>query len=126
KALLDATEGLKQTAPELIDSLHQAVEPMRTLAERRNELTSLIAGGVHTFGVAGRSFDNHADQLIGITSEVTPAIGTFANNSGKFVPIFQSARQFSEKWFANPWMSDRDTVNLRVNLSLTPGSTYTR
>ncbi|MGC7340429.1 mammalian cell entry protein, partial [Mycobacteroides abscessus subsp. massiliense] len=38
-ALLNATEGLKQSAPDLLDSLHQAVRPMQTLAEKREQLT---------------------------------------------------------------------------------------
>ncbi|SLI50369.1 Putative MCE family protein [Mycobacteroides abscessus subsp. bolletii] len=126
KALLEATEGLKQTAPELIDSLHQAVKPMQTFVEKREQLTSLINGGLTTVGTIRQAFDNHTDQLIGITTELTPVIGTFANNASKFQPIFQKATQLGNKWFEEPWKPEVDTPNMRVNLSMTPGSTYTR
>ncbi|MBN7304830.1 MCE family protein, partial [Mycobacteroides abscessus subsp. bolletii] len=126
KALLDATEGLKQTAPELIDSLHQAVKPMQTFVEKREQLTSLINGGLTTVGTTRQAFDNHTDQLIGITTELTPVIGTFANNASKFQTIFQKATQLGNKWFEEPWKPEVDTPNMRVNLSMTPGSTYTR
>ncbi len=49
-ALVDATRGLQQTAPELMDALHQAVEPMQTLVEQRAQLTTLINGGLTTTG----------------------------------------------------------------------------
>ncbi|MGC7322933.1 MCE family protein, partial [Mycobacteroides abscessus subsp. massiliense] len=98
KALLDATEGLKQTAPELLDSLHQAVKPMQTFVEKREQLTSLINGGLTTMGTTRQAFDNHTDQLIGITTELTPVLGTFSNNAGKFQMIFQKINQMNQKW----------------------------
>ncbi len=43
-ALVDATQGLSATAPDLLDALHQAVEPMQTFAETRGQLASLLSG----------------------------------------------------------------------------------
>ncbi|MBA0048171.1 MCE family protein [Mycobacterium sp. NPDC050853] len=125
-ALLNATEGLKQTAPELLDSLHNAVKPMQTFVEKREQLTALVHGGLNTVTTTRQAFDNHTDQLIGVTTDLTPVLGTFANNAPKFQMIFQKLTQMSQKWFENPWLSDVDTGNMRVNLSLTPGYSYTR
>ncbi|OHU64950.1 MlaD family protein [Mycobacteroides chelonae] len=125
-ALLNAAEGLKYSAPDLLDSLHQAVKPMQTLAEKREQLTALVHAGLTTVGTNKRAFDNHTDQLIGITTGLTPSIGVFAKNADKFVPIFRNINEMNQKWFENPWKSGVDTGNLRVNLSLTPGYTYTR
>ncbi|MGH3724856.1 MAG: MlaD family protein [Mycobacterium sp.] len=125
-ALLEATEGLKQTAPELLDSLHQAVQPMRTLAEKREQLTSLISGGLHTVGTTRQAFDNHTDQLIGITTGLTPPIGVFAKNADKFVPIFRNMNKLSRNWFEHMWMSDRDLPNMPIAVTLAPSYTYTR
>ena len=80
-ALLDATQGLQATAPDLLDALHQAVEPMQTFAETRGQLASLLSGADHTVGTTRESFDNHIDQLIRITSDFTPVLGVLAMKS---------------------------------------------
>lgn len=125
-ALLDATHGLQSTAPELVDNLHEAVEPMQTLAEKREQFRSLITGSRHTLTVNRQAFDNHTDQLIEMTQNLTPALGVFALNSDKFVPIFTRLNRLSDKFFEEAWDPEVDTGNMRVNLSLTPSYTYTR
>lgn len=85
-ALLDATRGLAQTAPDLLDALHQAVEPMQTFAETRGQLASLLSGADYTVGTTRQSFDNHIDQLIRITADFTPVLGVLAQKSNNFVP----------------------------------------
>ncbi|MEO6794465.1 MAG: MlaD family protein, partial [Mycobacterium sp.] len=125
-ALLDATHGLQDSAPDLVDALHQAVEPMRAFAQKRAELASLVAGGQHTVGVARAAFDNHIDQLIQITHDLTPVLGVFANNGDKFVPIFTRVKTVSDKFFDHIYNPELVTNNMRVNLSWTPMHTYTR
>ena len=71
-ALIDATRGLQQTAPELVDALHQAVQPMQTLVQQRAQLTALIDGGVHTMGTTHTALNNHTDRLVKITGEPHP------------------------------------------------------
>ncbi|MGH3644240.1 MAG: MlaD family protein, partial [Mycobacterium sp.] len=87
-ALIDATRGLQQTAPELVDALHEAVEPMQTLVEQRDQLTALIDGGVHTVGTTQTALTNHTDQLVKITGELTPVLGQLADTSHNWVPAF--------------------------------------
>lgn len=125
-ALIDATHGLADTAPDLVDALHQAVEPMQVLAEKRSSLTTLLTGGQHTLGTTRTAIDNHIDQLTGITNHLTPVLGSFAMNAGKFVPAFTKLNGLSRKFFDEVWMPELDTGNMRVNLSLTPSYTYTR
>lgn len=125
-ALLDATHGLQSTAPELVDALHQAVEPMRAFAQKRAELASLVSGGQHTVGVAREALDNHVDQLIQITHDLTPVIGVLANNADKFVPIFTRVNRLSDKFFDQLYDPKLITRNMRANLSFTPLHTYTR
>ncbi len=125
-ALLDATHGLQSTAPDLVDALHQAVEPMRAFAEKRAELASLVGGGQHTVGVAREAFDNHIDQLIAITHDLTPVLGVLANNADKFVPIFTRVNRLSDKFFEHVYDPDLVTRNMRTNVSFTPMHTYTR
>ncbi|BBY59281.1 MlaD family protein [Mycolicibacterium sarraceniae] len=125
-ALIDATHGLAATAPDLVDALHQAVEPMQVLAEKRSALTTLLTGSAHTVGTTRTAIDNHIDQLTGITNHLTPVLGSLAMNAGKFVPAFTKLNNLSRKFFEEVWIPELDTGNMRVNLSLTPSSTYTR
>ncbi|MEB3051124.1 MlaD family protein [Mycolicibacter sp. MYC123] len=125
-ALLDATGGLQATAPDLVDALHQAVEPMRAFAQKRAELKSLVGGGQHTVGVARQAFDNHIDQLIAITHDLTPVLGVLANNADKFVPIFTRVNRLSDKFFEEVYNPDLISNNMRTSISFTPQHTYTR
>lgn len=125
-ALLDATRGLQATAPELVDVLHDAVRPMQTLAEKRAQFTSLVTGSQHTFSVNRQAFDNHTDQLIEMTHNLTPVLGVFALHSDQFLPIFTRLNRLSNKFFEEVWDPELDTGNMRVNLALTPTYTYTR
>ncbi|WP_421844522.1 MCE family protein [Mycobacterium sp.] len=125
-AFIEAAQGLSSTAPDLLDALHQAVQPMLTLAERRQELSSLLSSGLNTVGTTREAFDNHTDQLIQITTDLTPVLGVLAINSHHFVPIFTRLNALSNKFFQETWIPELDTPNMRVNLSLTPSYSYTR
>jgi ABC-type transporter Mla subunit MlaD len=125
-ALLDATTGLQATAPDLVDALHQAIKPMQTFAEKRHQLETLIGGSQHTLDTSKTAFDNHTDQMIQISHDLTPVLGVFAQNAGEFVPIFHRVNGLSQKFFDEVWIPEFDTGNMRVNISLTPTYTYTR
>lgn len=125
-ALVDATRGLQQTAPELVDALHQAVAPMRTLVEQDAQLTSLVNGGINTVSTTHTALNNHTDRLVRITSEMTPVIGSLADTSRHWVPAFVKLNQLSQKFFDEVWIHEHDIGNMRVNLSFTPTYSYTR
>lgn len=125
-ALVDATRGLQQTAPDLVDALHQAVQPMQTLVEQSAQLTSLVNGGIHTVGTTHTALNNHTDRLVRITSEMTPVIGSLADTSRHWVPAFVKLNQLSQKFFDEVWIHEQDIGNMRVNLSFTPTYSYTR
>ncbi|MDW5611603.1 MULTISPECIES: MlaD family protein [Mycolicibacterium] len=125
-ALVDATRGLQQTAPELVDALHQAVEPMQTLVEQSAQLTTFINGGINTVGTTHTALNNHTDRMVRITTELTPVIGNLAQTSHHWVPAFVKLNGLSRKFFDEVWMHDRDVGNMRVNLSFTPTYSYTR
>ncbi|MDG4663582.1 MCE family protein [Mycobacterium sp. 236(2023)] len=125
-ALVDATRGLQQTAPELVDALHQAVAPMQTLVEQDAALTSLVNGGINTVGTAHTALNNHTDRLVKITGEMTPVIGNLADTSHHWVPAFVKLNELSRKFFDEVWIHEQDIGNMRVNLSFTPTYSYTR
>lgn len=125
-ALVQAAHGLSQTAPDLVDALHQAVRPMQTLAEKREQLRTFIGAGVQTTGTTVRSLHNHTDQLIQITTDLTPVLGVLADNAQHFVPITRRITRFSDTFFREVWDPELATAKGRVNLSFTPSYTYTR
>ena len=125
-ALIDATHGLADTAPDLLDALHQAVQPMHVFADQRAQLTNLVTGGAHTVGTSHDAVANHIDRLIGITTKLTPVLGELAQSSNKWVPAFTKLNTLSDKFFQEVWIPELDTPNMRVNLSLTPSYMYTR
>ncbi|MGE2714276.1 MlaD family protein [Mycolicibacterium litorale] len=125
-ALIDATRGLQQTAPELVDALHQAVAPMQTLVEQSAQLTSLVNGGIHTVGTTHTALNNHTDRMVRITSELTPVMGSLADTSRHWVPAFVKLNDLSRKFFDEVWIHEQDVGNMRVNLSFTPTYSYTR
>ncbi|OBB60118.1 mammalian cell entry protein [Mycobacterium sp. 852013-51886_SCH5428379] len=125
-ALVDATRGLQQTAPELVDALHKAVQPMRTLVEQDAQLTALVNGGINTVGTTHTALVNHTDRLVKITGELTPVLGSLADTSRHWVPAFEKLNQLSGKFFDEVWIADSDIGNMRVNLSFTPTYSYTR
>jgi ABC-type transporter Mla subunit MlaD len=125
-ALVDAARGLAQTAPDLLDALHQAVEPMQTFAETRGQLVSLLSGADYTLGTTRQSFDNHIDQLIKITADFTPVLGILAMKSNNFVPAVTKLDNLANKFMDEVWVPGNDVGNMRAMLSFTPSSTYTR
>ncbi|KUI13153.1 mammalian cell entry protein [Mycobacterium lehmannii] len=125
-ALVDATRGLQATAPELIDALHMAVEPMQTLVQQRAQLDALISGGMHTVGTTHTALNNHTDRLVTTTTELTPVMGILADTSHHWLPAFVKLNGLSDKFFEEVWRPERDIGNMRMNFSLTPSYTYTR
>ncbi len=125
-ALVDATKGLQATAPELLDSLHQAVKPMQILVEQQGQLSSLLSSGLNTVGTTSTSFANHSDQLVSTTGKLTPVMGVLAKIAPNFVPGFVKMNELSRKFFDEVWIPEVDTGNMRINLSFTPSYTYSR
>jgi ABC-type transporter Mla subunit MlaD len=124
-ALVDATRGLQTTAPDLIDALHQAVEPMQTFAETREQLTSLISGADSTLGTSYQSLNNHIDQLIGITTDFTPVLGVLAQNSHNLLPAVIKTDNLANKVMETIVTPD-GLGNAHGILSFTPTYSYTR
>ena len=124
-ALVTAADGLKQTAPDLLDALHQAVVPMQVLVEQRTQLENMLSSGAATLGMTHTAFANQTDRMILIGKQLTPVVGVLAQTSNNWVPGFQKLKVFADK-FDQGWLHGTDQFNLFANLSLTPTFSYTR
>ncbi|WP_330255021.1 MCE family protein [Nocardia sp. NBC_00565] len=125
-ALTDAVRGLQSSAPDLLDALHHAVVPMRTIAEMDAALTSLLSAGASTLSTVGTALDNNTDKLINITTQLSPVLGVFADGGTQFTPIVSRIKVISDKWFTEFWPPGANTGTGKFLLEFTPHRMYTR
>lgn len=125
-ALADATAGLRESAPELLDALDSAVQPMRTLAEKRSALMNFISAAGQTVATGGDAFDNNTDRMISIGSNLTPVMGTLADHSGTIRSILSNAQTLVVKVNDKAFNWETNNVQAKVIISLTPTRTYVR
>ncbi|MDA4108146.1 mammalian cell entry protein [Mycobacterium holsaticum DSM 44478] len=124
--LSEALQGLEDSAPDLLDAVHSAVVPMRTFAEKRQELTTFLSAGHATFGEVGTSFENNTDQMIVITTQMSPVMGVMADGSGAFAPIVTRINDLTNRFFEHVWHEDKKMAVGKFMLVLTPNRMYTR
>lgn len=124
----DAIDTLGATAPELLDSLQDAVVPMRTIAEQHAALTDLLLGADNTMSTLRTAVDNHTDTLVGITTNLTPVIGVLADRSAKFPAISVGVNNVIDKFFGELWTrtGKKVTFTFKLVVSLAPLRLYTR
>ena len=105
---IDATRGLQQTAPELLDALHQAVEPMQTLAEtaRAVGLADRRCACTPSARRARSRSNNHIDQLVKITGDFTPVLGHACGSRNNFVPAFVKLNNWPTSSWNEVWIRD--------------------
>lgn len=123
-----ALSALGDTAPDLLDSLQHAVKPMRTVAEQRAALTDLLTGAGHTVGTVRTAMDNHADELAGITTNLTPVIGVLADRSGKFPAVAVGLHNVVNGFFDEMWTrtNQKVTFTFKLVVALAPLRLYSR
>jgi hypothetical protein len=125
-ALTAATTGLRHTAPELLDALDTAVQPMRTLAEKRAALSNFVSAGTGTVRTLGDAFDNQTDRLINITTQLTPVVGALADHAGNIHTILVNAQDLVTKVMDQAWNYNTNQLQARAIIALTPTRTYVR
>ncbi|MGV0813351.1 MCE family protein [Mycolicibacterium boenickei] len=123
-----ALSALGDTAPDLLDSLQSAVKPMRTVAEQHAALTNLLTGANHTAGTMRTAMDNHTDELVGITTNLTPVIGVLADRSGKFPAVAVGLNNVVNGFFEEMWTrtNQKVTFTFKLVVALAPLRLYNR
>lgn len=125
-ALTEAAQGLRTTAPELFGALDAAITPMRTLAEKRSDLSKFLSAGLHTTGTLADGFDHQTDRLIAITTELTPVVGVLADHAAQFHPIFTRMQRVADKFYTEAWNPETNVFTMKGIVSFTPTRTYIR
>lgn len=126
EVLSDALQGLQSSAPELLDAVHQAVVPMRTIAEKRRQLADFLSAGHTTFGALGTAFENHTDRMIVITTQLSPVLGVFAEGGAEFPKIVTRINHLSQRFLGEVWNDERKHGTGKFLLVFTPNRMYTR
>lgn len=125
-ALGTAVRGLQTSAPDLLDALHHAVVPLRTVTEKEAALTGLLTAGTSTLATVGTALENNTEQIIGITTQLSPVLGVVADGSPSFTPIVTRMKAISDKWFAEFWPAGQQNATGKFLFQLTPHRLYTR
>lgn len=123
-----AIGALRATAPELLDALHHAVVPMRTVAEQSSALTDLITGAGRTVGTLEGGMARHTDELLAISTQLTPVVGVLADNAAKFPAITLGVNNLVDKFFSELWTrtGTRDGFTFKLVVALAPLRMYVR
>jgi virulence factor Mce-like protein len=124
--LAEATATLRGVAPGLLDALDSAVQPMKTLAEKRSALSDFLSSGVNTMGRVGDSFDNQTDRLIGITTKLSPVMGVLADRAGTLNAIAVRLETLVKNVMDIAWNYDTNELQAQAVIALTPTRTYVR
>jgi ABC-type transporter Mla subunit MlaD len=124
--LTAAADGLRSASPELFDALDSSIQPMRTFAEKRVQLTNFLSGGLSTVGTLGDAFDHQTDRLIVIGTELTPALGVLGDHAGDLHGIATRMKVFANKLYDEAWDPERNVLTVKGVIALTPTRSYVR
>ncbi|WP_280310647.1 MlaD family protein [Nocardia abscessus] len=125
-ALTESVRGLAAAAPDLLDVLHHAVVPMRTVVEKDAELRDLLAAGTGTLSTVGGGLDRHVEEVVTATDQLTPVLDVFAAGSSSFGPIVGRIKKLSDVWFAEFWNEKTQSGTGKFQIRFTPDTPYTR
>ncbi|MET7773519.1 MCE family protein [Nocardia sp. NPDC005366] len=124
--LSEAVHGLQQSAPDLLAALHDAVGPMRSVAEQRLRLTQLLTGADATTETVGTAMTNRTDTLIDLNSRMGPVLRVLAAGSPNFVQMTTSQTRVARVFAHDFWNTDNQSGTAKVIVELTPHKQYTR
>lgn len=124
--LSQALQGLQTAAPDLLDSVHQAVTPMRTVAEKQLGLNGFLSAGLTTFSTLGTAFENNTDRMIVITTQLSPVIGVFADGGNQFAAIGTRMKNVTDKFLGEVWKPETHRAVGKFMVVFTPNRMYTR
>ncbi|RDI45035.1 MlaD family protein [Nocardia mexicana] len=124
-ALSQALAGLRTSAPDLLGAVHNAVAPMRAVAERRDQLATLLTGGLTTSATVATGLENRTGTITDVTGKLGPVLGTIADGSPNFTQMATSQTQMAYT-FIKLWDEGDQNMTAKIILELTPHRQYTR
>ncbi|MGY0499476.1 MCE family protein [Nocardia sp. FBN12] len=124
--LSEGVKGLQQSAPDLLAALHEAVGPMRSVAQQRERLAQLLTGAVATSETVGTAMTNRTETLIDLNARLGPVLQVLAAGSDNFVQMTTSQTRIARVFADDFWQVDTQSGTAKVIVELTPHKQYTR
>ncbi|WP_156910454.1 MlaD family protein [Nocardia mangyaensis] len=124
--LAEAVHGLQESAPDLLAALHNAIGPMRSVAEQRVRLTELLTGGIATTETVGTALNNRTETIVDLNSRLGPVLQVLAAGSVNFVQMTTSQTRIARVFTHDFWNPETQSGTAKVILELTPHKQYTR
>ncbi|WP_063002641.1 MlaD family protein [Nocardia mikamii] len=123
--LSQALNGLRNSSPDLLAAVHNAVGPLRTVAQQRTQLTNLLSGGLTTSATVATALENNTATITGITGKLSDPLSVIAAGSAHFAQMTTSLARLSGP-FSGMWDPQTQTATAKIILELTPHRQYTR
>ncbi len=124
-SLASALSEVQSSAPELLDALHHSIVPMLTIAQQRDQLAALLSGGLYTTGTVESALAHREDQIIGITTHLSPALDALGDGAAHFPQISESVTHLTTE-FDKVWNPSTQRITAKVIVQVTPNRQYTR
>ena len=121
--LLDTTvAGLANTAPELLDTVQNAVVTAKTVVDKREQLARVLSGAIDTTRDADDFVSDNSSRIITLLGDGADVTRTLAGES-RFIPI--SLTSIGQGTRALATTLERPNGNLNLSILLTPFRPYT-
>lgn len=125
-ALSTAVTGLQASAPDLLDALHDAIVPLRAVAQQRQQLGELISGGLTTTTTVGTALQHNTTTILDITGKMGPTLRVLADGGRGFDQMATSQTRLSTTFNTRFWDFGTESATAKIILELTPHKLYTR
>jgi virulence factor Mce-like protein len=124
--LKDAADSLRVTSPDLFAALDSSVKPMRTIAEKRSQLTNFLTGGMHTTSTLAEAFEHQSDRMIQVSTGLTPGLGVLADHADQFHGISTKLQALADKVYNEAYNPVTHLLTINAAVSINPSREYTR
>ncbi len=125
-SLARAVTEWQSAAPDLLDALHNAVLPLRTVAQQRAGIAELLGGAVTTSTTVDTALSRHGDQLRGISANMGPVLDVLAEGGRNFPRMTTSVTRVDQRFLAEFWDPRAHNGTAKIIIELAPHQQYTR
>ncbi|AHH19471.1 Mce family protein MceA [Nocardia nova SH22a] len=125
-SLARAVTEWQSAAPDLLDALHNAVLPLRTVAQQRAGIAELLGSAITTSGTVDSALAHHGDQVRAITANMGPVLDVLAEGGRNFPRMTTSVTRVDQRFLAEFWDPQAHNGTAKIILELAPHQQYTR
>ena len=124
-SLTQSVTVLQESAPELLASLHHAIVPLLTMAQKQQQLTELLTGAAGTLATVDAALEHNGDRLRAITSGASPMLAALGDGAKSFPQIAQSVTKLDRN-VLSAWDPKTGHLQAAAIVQFTPNKQYTR